>query len=312
MRIVYMGTPDFARESLQVLIDEGHEIVGVYTKIDTPKGRGMKMIPSPVKELAVSNNIPVFQPNTLKEDGVFEQITQLNPELIVVVAYGRILPESILNIPQYGCINIHGSLLPKYRGSAPIQWAVLNGDKTTGITSMYMSKGLDEGDMILKDEIEILPCETSGELFERLKVLGGKTLVKTVELLEKGQAPREKQDENEVSFAPMLSKEMGNLDFSESADKILCKIYGLNPWPSAYTTLNGNKFKIFKATKIENYDYRHENGLIFDIKDGLCVACGQNTAILITEFQATGKKRMPVLEYLKGNSIEINSKFERE
>lgn len=312
MKIIYMGTPDFAKESLQVLIDAGHEIIGVYTKVDTPKGRGMKMIPSPVKELALEHDIPVFQPNKLSDAGVFEQIQSLNPELIVVVAYGRILPQRILDIPKYGCINVHGSLLPKYRGSAPIQWAVINGDKTTGVTTMYMSKGLDEGDMILKDEIEILPCETSGELFERLKTLGGQTLIKTVDLIASGTAPREPQDHAQATFAPMLSKEMGNLDFSESADSILCKIYGLNPWPSAYTTLNGNKFKIFKATKIENYNKDCDFGIIYDINGGLCVACGQKTAVLITEFQATGKKRMPVMEYLKGNKIEIGTKFERE
>lgn len=312
MRIVYMGTPDFASQSLFELIEAGQEIVGVFTKADTQKGRGMKTIFSPVKELAIENNIPVFQPNKLSDDGVYEQILELKPELIVVVAYGRILPQKILDIPKYGCVNVHGSLLPKYRGSAPIQWAILNGDKTTGITTMYMSKGLDEGDMILKDEIEILPQETSGELFERLKNLGGKTLLKTIDLIEKGTAPREKQDNSQATFAPMLKKEMGNLDFCEEADKILCKIYGLNPWPSASSTLNGVKFKILKAEKIENLAKTYECGTIFDINNGLCVACGDNSAILITEFQASGKKRMAVMEYIKGNKIETGTKFEKE
>ncbi|MFI3227043.1 MAG: methionyl-tRNA formyltransferase [Clostridia bacterium] len=312
MRILYMGTPDFAAHSLQTLIDNKHEVIGVFTRQDTPKGRGMKMMPTPVKEVALKYDIPVFQPKTLKEDGVFDTISSLNPDIIVVVAYGRLLPEEILNFPKFGCINVHGSLLPKYRGAAPIQWAVLNGDKITGITTMYMSKGLDEGDMILKDVIEIEKNETSGELFERLMVLGGQTLLKTLTEIKEGTAPRIPQDNDEATFAPMLSKEMGNLDFSQSADELLCKIYGLNPWPSAYTTLNGNKIKIFSAEKVENYDKNIEVGTIFDVNDGLSVACGENSAIFVTEIQVIGKKRMAVREYLKGNRIENGSKFTKE
>lgn len=312
MKILYMGTPDFASHSLEVLIENGADVVGVFTRADTPKGRGMKMTFTPVKEVAVSHNIPVFQPNTLKEDGVFETIKELNPDIIIVVAYGRILPENILNIPKYGCINVHGSLLPKYRGAAPIQWAVLNGDKTTGVTTMYMSKGLDEGDMLLKDEIEILPKETSGELFERLKILGGQTLLKTIDALKNETVTRIPQNHDQATFAPMLSKDMGNLDFSETADQILCKIYGLNPWPSAYSTIDGNKFKIFDADKIDNVTNNYEVGTIFDVNDGLFVVCGENTAIKINEIQMVGKKRMPVREFLKGNKIEIGTRFIKE
>ena len=312
MKILFMGTPDFAANSLQKLIDNDYEIVGVFTRKDTPKGRGMKMMPTPVKEVANKFDIPVFQPQTLKEEGVLDTISSLNPDIIVVVAYGRLLPEEILNFPKHGCINVHGSLLPKYRGAAPIQWAVINGDKTTGITTMYMSKGLDEGDMLVKDEIDILKNETSGELFERLMLLGGETLIKTLNQIENGTAIRVPQNDLDATFAPMLSKDMGNLDFNQSADEILCKIYGLNPWPSAYTTLNGNKIKIFSAEKVEDYTGNIEVGTIYDINKGLFVACGDNTAIFITEIQVIGKKRMPVLEYLKGNNIEINCKFIKE
>lgn len=310
MRIVFMGTPDFASCSLQSLIDEKRDVVGVFTKTDTPKGRGMKMQFSPVKEIAIANDIPVFQPKTFKNNDVFQSLVDLKPDLIVVVAYGKILPQRVLELPKFGCVNVHGSLLPKYRGAAPIQWAVINGDKTTGITTMYMSKGLDEGDMILKDEVEILPQETSGELFERLKVLGTKTLRETIELIAKNEAPRTPQNNDEATFAPMLSKEMGNLDFNENASKIVSKIYGLNPWPSAYTFINGKKFKVHSAKVIETKS--SEKGVVFDINDALCVGCGENTAVAISEIQAEGKKRMLVKEYLKGNQIEINTKLERE
>ncbi len=306
-----MGTPDFAAHSLEKLIENGHEVVGVFTREDTPKGRGMKMQFTPVKEVAVSNNIPVFQPKTLKQEGIFEEITKLNPDIIVVVAYGRLLPENILNFPKYGCVNVHGSILPKYRGAAPIQWAVLNGDKVTGITTMLMSKGMDEGDILEISTTEIYENETSLELFERLKLLGAETLVNTISSLKDGKITPIPQNHEDATFAPMLTKEMGNLDFSLPADKILCKIYGLNPWPCAYSTLLGKKIKIFKAQKVdcnEKYDF----GTIFDIKDGFFVACGENTAIFITEIQAEGKKRMSVSDFLKGNKVEINTKFERE
>lgn len=304
-----MGTPEFASHSLQALIDNKCDVVGVFTRQDTPKGRGMKMMPTPVKEVALKYDIPVFQPKNLREDSVMDTISSLKPDIIVVVAYGRLLPKKVLDFPKYGCINVHGSLLPKYRGAAPIQWAVLNGDKTTGITTMYMSEGLDEGDMIIKEETEILKNETSGELFERLMDLGAKTLIKTLDLIENNTAPRIPQNNDDATFAPMLSKEMGNLDFSENADKILCKIFGLNPWPSAYTSLGENKVKIFFATKVENYDKDYDFGTIYDVKDGLYVACGEKTAIFITEMQVVGKKRMKVSEFLKGNKIEIGSKF---
>lgn len=312
MKIVYMGTPDFAAHCLQVLIDEKHDIIGVFTKTDVARGRGMKTTFSPVKEVAVANDIPVFQPENLRDGEAFDVIKQLDPDMIVVVAYGKLLPTEILQFPKFGCVNVHGSLLPKYRGAAPIQWAVLNGEKVTGITTMYMSQGMDEGDMLLKDELEILPNETSGELFDRLKILSGSTLLKTISGLENGEIVPVPQNHDEATFAPMLCKDMGNLDFSENSDNILCKIYGLNPWPGAYSCVDGKKFKFFEANRILDYTNDYECGIIYDTSDGLCVACGENSAVRITSIQAVGKKRMEVSDYLKGNKIEPFSRFVKE
>lgn len=310
MRILFMGTPDFASHNLEKLIENNENIVGVFTRADTPKGRGMKMQFSPVKEVALKHDIPVFQPTKLRNGEALETIKSLKPDIIIVVAYGRILPSEILDYPKFGCVNVHASLLPKYRGAGPIQWAVLNGDKTTGVTTMYMSEGLDEGDMILKSETDILKHETSGELFERLRELGAKTLIDTIDLIKSGTAPREPQDSNLATFAPMLTKEMGNLDFSLKASQVICKIYGFNPWPSAYSFIDGKKFKIFEAYEVE-CDEKYDSGTIFKVSNEILVSCGENTAIAITSIQADGKKRMQTCEYLKGNKIELGSKFER-
>ena len=248
MKIVFMGTPDFARDSLEAIYKAGHEILGVVTNPDKPKGRGMKMIPSPVKEFALEKNLKIYQPEKVKNNiEFFEEIKKLNPDVICVVAYGKILPKEVLDIPKCGCINVHGSLLPKYRGAAPIQWAVLNGDKITGITTMYMDEGMDTGDMILKEEVTIGENETTGELWERLSKIGGKLLVETLKKIEEGTAPREKQGEN-FTLAPMLDKSIAKIDWdNQTAEQIKNLVRGLNPIMGAYTFLDGKKIKFWKV-----------------------------------------------------------------
>ena len=244
MKIVFMGTPDFAVESLKSLQQAGNNILAVVTNTDKPKGRGNKVVSTPVKDYALEHNIKIYQPSKIRNNVEFmEEMKKLKPDLFCVVAYGKILPEELLNIPKYGSINVHGSLLPKYRGAAPIQWAILNGDKTTGITTMFMDAGMDTGDMILKQKVEIGEDETTGELWERLSTIGGDLLVKTVDLIEKGKAPRQKQ-KGEFSMAPMLNKEMAKIDWeSKTAKEIKNLVRGLNPIMGAYSTINGKKIK---------------------------------------------------------------------
>ena len=242
MKIIFKGTPDFARDSLEAVYNAGYEIIGVVTNPDRPKGRGMKMIPSPVKEFALEKELKIYQPEKVKNNIEFiDEIKSLNPDVICVVAYGKILPEEILNIPKLGCINVHGSLLPKYRGAAPIQWAILNGDKETGVTTMYMDKGMDTGDMILKEKVTIGEDETTGELWDRLSKIGGELLVKTLEQIEARTAPREKQGED-YTMAPMLNKDMAKIDWeNKSAIEIKNLVRGFNPIMGAYTFWNGKK-----------------------------------------------------------------------
>ena len=242
MKIIFMGTPDFARDSLEAVYNAGYEIIGVVTNPDRPKGRGMKMIPSSVKEFALEKELKIYQPEKVKNNIEFiDEIKSLNPDVICVVAYGKILPEEILNIPKLGCINVHGSLLPKYRGAAPIQWAILNGDKETGVTTMYMDKGMDTGDMILKEKVTIGEDETTGELWDRLSKIGGELLVKTLEQIEDRTAPREKQGED-YTMAPMLNKDMAKIDWeNKSAIEVKNLVRGLNPIMGVYTFWNGNK-----------------------------------------------------------------------
>ena len=248
MRVIFMGTPDFAKESLEAIYNARHEILAVVTNQDKPKGRGMKMIPTPVKEFALEKELKIFQPEKVKNNTDFiNEIKKLNPDIICVVAYGKILPKEILEIPKLGCINVHASLLPKYRGAAPIQWAILNGDKTTGVTTMYMDEGMDTGDMILKKEVEIADNETTGELWNRLSKIGGELLVETLEQIQSGTAPREKQGED-FTVAPMLNKEMAKIDWdNKSATEIKNLIRGLNPIMGAYSYLNGKKLKFWKV-----------------------------------------------------------------
>ena len=310
MNILFMGTPDFAKESLEAIYNAKYNIIGVVTNPDKPKGRGMKMLASPVKEFALEKNIPVFQPLKVRKNTEFiEEIKELKPDVMCVVAYGKILPKEILDIPQFGCINVHGSLLPKYRGAAPIQWAVINGDKETGITTMYMDVGMDTGDMILKEKVSIGENETTGELWNRLSKIGGELLVKTLKLIEKGNAPRTKQGED-YTIAPMLDKEMSKIDWeNKTAEQIKNLIRGLNPIMGAYTFVNGKKLKIWKAqvveeNKILTSDNKIKNGdiILADAKQGLFFKAKDGILEAI-EIQAENCKRMNAKDFLRGNKL---------
>ena len=314
LNILFMGTPDFAKESLESIYEAGYNVLGVVTNPDKPKGRGMKMIPSPVKEFALEKNIPVYQPLKVRNNIEFiEEMKKLNPDVICVVAYGKILPKEILDIPRLGCINVHGSLLPKYRGAAPIQWAVINGEKQTGITTMYMDIGMDTGDMILKETVDIGEDETTGELWERLSSLGGKLLVDTLKLIEEGKAPREKQ-EDDFTLAPMLNKEMSEINWNEkTALEIKNLVRGLNPIMGAYTYINEKKLKLWKVNIIDfnefesKYDMNTssiELGKVILANDKQGLFLKAKDAILeVLEMQAEGSKRMNAKDYLRGNKL---------
>lgn len=307
MRAVFMGTPEFAVPTLQALIDH-HEVVGVVTQPDKQRGRGKKMQFPPVKEKALEYDIPVYQPQKARDEEFIDILRKLNPDVIVVVAYGQILPESILNIPKYGCINVHGSLLPKYRGAAPIQWAVLDGEEKTGITTMYMEKGLDTGDMIDKAELVLDPKETAGSLHDKLMDMGADLLLETLKKLEDGTAVRTVQDDSESCYAKMLSKEMGHIDFTKDAKSIECLIRGMNPWPSAYTSLDGKTMKIWDADVVE-WEGDEAPGTIVEVtKNSITAACGQN-ALALNEIQLAGKKRMNVQAFLLGYHVEKGTKL---
>ena len=312
MKIVFMGTPDFAQKSLEALYNARHEILAVVTNIDKPKGRGMKLVESPVKEYAKSKNLTIFQPEKVRKNIEFiEQIKKLEPDVICVVAYGKILPSEILEIPKLGCINVHASLLPKYRGAAPIQWAVLNGDKTTGVTTMYMDVGMDTGDMILKQEVEIGENETTGELWDRLSIIGADLLVKTLKQIEKGTAPRIKQSDD-FTMAPMLNKEISKIDWKEkTAKQIKNLVRGLNPIMGAYSYLNGKKIKFWKVEVEEDTNSNQENGTVIKAndKDGLYIKA-KDGILKIIEIQGENAKRMNANDFLRGNKIEIGQKFE--
>jgi len=300
LRILFMGTPDFACLSLEQLYETGHDICGVFTQPDKPKNRGMQLAPPPVKVLASFHGTPVYQPNTLRDGEAVSLIRSLAPELIVVVAYGKILPKEILDLPPYGCINVHASLLPKYRGAAPIQWAVLNGEQETGVTIMHMAEGMDTGDMIAIRQTEIGPQETSGELFERLKDLGARLLAETIQTIADGTATRIPQDDAQATLAPPLRRDMSPVDWDRPADQIMNQIRGLNPWPVATAIIGGREFKLYAARK---GDGRDEPGTVLSTgKDGLEIACGDGS-VVITELQAPGKKRMDAGAYLRGNPL---------
>ena len=312
MKIVFMGTPDFAEKSLEAVYNAGHEILAVVTNPDRPKGRGMKMVASPVKEFAVSKELKIYQPEKVRKNIEFiEEIKALEPDVICVVAYGKILPKEILEIPKLGCINVHGSLLPKYRGAAPIQWAVINGEKVTGVTTMYMDVGMDTGDMILKEETEIAPDETTGELWDRLAKIGADLLVKTLEQIENKTAPRIPQGED-FSMAPMLDKEMSKIDWeSKTAQEIKNLVRGLNPIMGTYAYLNGKKIKIWKVDVVEANSEDTKNGTVLksDSKDGLYIKA-KDGVIKVLEIQGENAKRMNIQDFLRGNQIEVGSIFE--
>ncbi|WP_092924325.1 methionyl-tRNA formyltransferase [Romboutsia hominis] len=305
MRIVFMGTPEIALGCLQKIIDEKHEVIGVITQPDKPQNRGKKLGMPPVKELALKYDIPVYQPLKARDEAFVNVLKELNPDVIVVVAYGQILPKSILDIPKFGCINVHVSLLPKYRGAAPINWVIINGEEKTGVTTMYMDEGLDTGDMILQKEFALDNEITAGELHDKMMVVGAETLKETLDLIEKGCAPRTKQNHDEFSYAPMMDKSLGNIDFNKSAKDIHNLVRGVNPWPSAYTTYDGKTMKVWK-TKVLNEESQKAPGTILSVdKDGIKVST-LDKVILLEEIQMPGKKRVLVSEYIKGNSIDTS------
>ena len=305
MRIVFMGTPDFASASLKKLIDEKFDVVGVFSQPDKPKGRGMELCASPVKELALENGLPVFQPVKMRDGTALAQIKALEPDILVVVAYGRILPDDILAVPKYGAINVHGSLLPKYRGAAPIQWAVLNGDKVTGVTTMYLASEMDTGDIIYTAETEIGEYETSGELFDRLKDMGAELLVKTLRDIDVGTAPRTPQDHSKASYVTMLDKSICPIDWNKTPREVLKHIYGLQPWPVATMELEGKTVRIFAAKYTDGKTEKTPGAVVSTDKGGLEIACANGETLLITELQAPGKKRMGAEDYLRGHQIKV-------
>ena len=306
MRIVFMGTPDFAAASLKKLIDEKYDSAAVFTQPDKPRDRGMKLSYSPVKELALENNIPVYQPTKLRDGTATELIKSLRPDILVVVAYGRILPDDMLEVPKYGAINVHASLLPKYRGAAPIQWAVLNGDKITGVTTMYLASEMDTGDIIYTSETEIGEFETSGELFDRLMVMGAELLDRTLRDIEAGTAPRTQQDHSKASYVKMLDKSLSPIEWAKTPREIIKQIYGLQPWPVATAELDGKVFKIYSAEYTQNKTVKAPGSVVSAGKKGIEIACLGGETLLITELQAAGKKRMKASDYLLGHPIKVD------
>ena len=309
MRIVFMGTPDFAVPTLEALIGADHELAAVVTQPDKPKGRGKAVLMTPVKEKALECGIPVYQPKRVREPEFLDVLRKLNPDVIVVVAFGQILPREILTLPPFGCVNVHASLLPKYRGAAPIQWAVIDGETVSGVTTMQMNEGLDTGDILEQEEISLDPEETGGSLFEKLASLGGKMILSTLKGLEDGSIIPRAQGEMTTPYAKMLTKAMGEIDWSMDAASIERLVRGLNPWPSAYTYVDGKALKIWKA-RVEAGEAGNEPGQVGVSKDRLLVETG-NGVLSILELQLEGKKRMEAAAFLRGFSIETGKKFGR-
>ena len=305
MRILFMGTPDFAVASLKRLVEDGHEICGVFTQPDKPKNRGHKLTPSPVKEYALSQGLEVYQPLKMRDGEAFSIVEKLAPELIVVAAYGKILPEDILNFPQYGSINVHSSLLPKYRGAAPINWAILDGEEETGVSIMYLAKELDAGDVILQKTTPIDPCEDALTLTMRLAELGAEALSETVEALKNGTAVRISQDHSKMTYASMLTKEMSPVDWTRSAHAVSCQIRGLIPWPCATTDIiSGESMKLYAAEETGKGTSAQPGTIVAAGKQGIDIACGDGKVLRLTELQAQGGKRMTAAAYLLGHPIE--------
>ncbi len=305
MRVVFMGTPDFAAASLKKLIEEKYEVVGAFTQPDKPRGRGMSLQSPPVKLLAQEHGIPVYQPEKLRDGAALEILKELAPDVIVVVAYGRILPDDILALPRLGCVNVHASLLPKYRGSAPIQWAVLNGDGRTGVTTMYMASELDAGDIIFTAETDIGEYETSGELFGRLMDMGADLLDKTLRAIEAGTAPRTPQDHSAATFTKQLDKSMCPIDWARTPREVVRQIYGLQPWPVATADIDGTLCRIYAAQYTQNTTQKPAGSIVSAGNRGIEVACAGGRTLLITELQAPGKKRMAAADYLRGHPVKL-------
>ena len=301
MRVVFMGTPDIAATCLKKILTDGFDVVGVYTQPDRPKGRGMKLVASPVKEVAVAAGIPVFQPENFREEETVEALRALQPDICAVVAYGRILPQKVLDVPKYGCINIHASLLPKYRGSAPYQWAVLDGLTETGVTAMYLTREMDAGDIIDISKTPIGENETAGELLDHLAVLGAELLSKTLTRFESGKVPATPQDAAGVSYAPMLDKSMCPIDWTKTAQQVHNHVRGLHPWPVATMELQGKTFKVHETRVVEGSGKPGE--ILSLTKTGLRIACGEG-AVEITSLQAEGGKRMAAPDYFRGHPLE--------
>lgn len=306
MKIIFMGTPDFAAASLEALMASRHEIQAVVTQPDKPKGRKGELTPPPVKVIAKREGIKVYQPLKVRDEEFVKTLRAYNPDVMVVVAFGQIIPLSILKMPKYGCVNIHGSLLPKYRGAAPIQWAVLDGEKETGITTILMDEGIDTGDILLKKTIKIDTDETSGSLFDKLMALGAETILETLDELEKGSLTPIKQGESPTAYAKMLTKAMGLIDFTKPAKELDCFVRGMDPWPSAYTLLAGKTLKLWKVRAVEGGG---KAGSVIDIdKESFTIACGEG-AIEVLEVQLEGKKRMSAGDFLKGSTLNIGQEL---
>ena len=304
MNIVFMGTPDFAIESLKELI-KNHNVLAVISQPDKPKGRGKKLVNTPVKQFALDNGIEkIYQPEKIKDEEFIKQLESLNADLFVVVAYGQILSEKVLNIPKYGCINVHGSLLPKYRGAAPIQWSIINGEEKTGVTIMYMEKGLDSGDMILKEEVVIEKKETYKTLHDKMSIVGARALIKAIELIETGKVDAKKQDHSQATYAPMITKEMGHINWDNTSKDIINLIRGINHMPMAYIIYKDEIFKVSEAEEVLGYDGKI--GEIVSIEKEGFVVKTKDTSVIIKEMQAKGGKRMKTSDYLRGHSIEKN------
>ena len=301
-----MGTPDFAAASLEKLLAERFDVVGVFTQPDKPKGRGMELAFSPVKELALAAGIPVFQPEKMRDGTALRDIRALEPDILVVVAYGRILPDEILAVPPLGAVNVHGSLLPKYRGAAPIQWAVLNGDEVTGVSTMYLGSEMDSGDIIYTEKTAIGEKETSGELFDRLKLMGAELLVRTLRDIETGTAPRRAQDHSRASYVRMLDKSLCPIDWNRSPRAVLKWIYGLQPWPVATMELEGKSCRVFGAEYSANRTDKAPGSVVSAGEQGIEIACAGGETLYITELQRPGKKRMRAADFLRGHPLRVD------
>ena len=311
MRIIFMGTPDFSVPTLEALVASEHEVAAVVTQPDKPKGRGKEIHMSPVKECALKHNIPVYQPVRARDEAFVEEMRTLKPDAMAVIAFGQILPKSLLDLPKYGCVNIHASLLPKYRGAAPIQWAVINGDEETGITTMMMDVEMDTGDMLEKTVVKLNPDETGGSLFDRLSLLGGDLILSTLSKLEKGEITPQPQDHAQATYVKKISKSMGDIDWTMDAVSIERLVRGLNPWPSAFTRWNGKMLKIWEAKVLPDLETKAPCGSVISASDeGLKIQTG-NGVLCVTSLQLEGKKRMDTAAFLRGYQVESGFIMER-